>query len=171
MQRASVETIVQSLNEGGIRYLIVGGLAVVAHGYVRFTADLDLFIDLEPSNARRAIAVLGRLGYRPRAPVRFEDFADSVARAEWTREKGLTVFSLFSEQHARTEIDLFVEAPLDFEQAYRSARRMEVRPGLEATFVGYDDLVRMKRASGRPHDLEDIAQMEARRNPPRADAT
>lgn len=42
MEKNSVEAIVGALNEAGVRYLIVGGMAVVAHGYLRFTADLDL---------------------------------------------------------------------------------------------------------------------------------
>ena len=49
--------------------------------------------------------------------------------AQWVRDKHLTVFSLYSPRHALTEIDLFVEPPLDFETAYRSALRKEVAPG------------------------------------------
>lgn len=47
MERRSVEAIVRALNDAGVRYLIAGGVAVVAHGYVRFTADLDVILDLE----------------------------------------------------------------------------------------------------------------------------
>jgi len=43
----SLETIVRALDGARVRYLIVGGLAVVAHGYVRFTADVDLVLDPE----------------------------------------------------------------------------------------------------------------------------
>ena len=54
MERRSVESLVRALNEAGVRYLIVGGLAVVAHGHARFTGDVDLVVDLEADNARRA---------------------------------------------------------------------------------------------------------------------
>ncbi len=77
MEKQSIETILAALNQENIRYLIVGGLAVVAHGYVRFTADLDLIVDLEEQNIRRALTCLGGLGYRPRAPVPLDDFTDS----------------------------------------------------------------------------------------------
>ena len=68
MQKQSVETILGALNRARVRYLVVGGLAVVAHGYVRFTADLDLVLDPERESLRRAIYALTALGYRPRAP-------------------------------------------------------------------------------------------------------
>ena len=62
MQRDSIITIVRALNKSGVRYLIVGGLAVVAHGYLRFTADLDLMLDLETANVNRCIDALKTLG-------------------------------------------------------------------------------------------------------------
>src|SRR5262245_43586269 len=99
MERRSVETVVGSLNRANVRYLVVGGLAVVAHGFVRFTADIDLVLDPDPAALRRAIVALVGLGYRPRAPVPFEDYADPAKRTSWMRDKGLTVFSVFSDQH------------------------------------------------------------------------
>lgn len=76
MERHSVEAIVGALNAASVRYLVVGGLAVVAHGYVRFTADVDLVADLEPANVTRTVTALERLGYRPRASVAFRKFAE-----------------------------------------------------------------------------------------------
>jgi DNA-binding LacI/PurR family transcriptional regulator len=161
MERRSIETIIGSLNQAGARYLIVGGLAVVAHGFVRFTADIDIVLDPDPAAMRRAIAALTSLGYRPRAPVPFEDFADAGKRQTWAREKSLTVFSVFSAQHPATEIDLFVESPFDFERAYADADRFEVASGVQATFVCRADLIAMKRKAGRPQDLKDVAELES----------
>ncbi len=163
MERRSVETIVRALNSADVRYLVVGGLAVVAHGYVRFTADLDLVLDPEPDAMRRAVEALAALGYRPRAPVPFTDFADAGKRAQWVRDKGLTVFSVASPQHPATEIDLFVEIPFDFEAAYQRATRFEVAPDLAGTFVSLADLIAMKRAAGRPQDLLDADTLESLR--------
>ena len=161
MEKSSVEAIANTLNAAAVRYLIAGGLAVVAHGYVRFTADLDVIIDLEPANVGRAVAALSQLGYQPRAPVGLSEFADPKKRAMWVREKGLTVFSLYSPEHPATEIDLFVELPLDFAHAYAGAARMDVAPGVPATFIGLDDLLRLKRQAGRPQDLLDIEKLRA----------
>ena len=161
MEKRSVETIIGALNAANVRYLVAGGLAVVAHGYVRFTADVDLILDFDPGNVTRAMEALAGLRYRPRAPVGLDEFADPAKRALWVREKGLTVFSLYSAEHPLTEVDLFVEAPLNFEQAYRTARRMEVAPSVSATFVGLADLIHLKKKAGRAQDLLDIDTLKA----------
>ena len=163
MERRSVETIVTALNQAAARYLVVGGLAVVAHGFVRLTADIDLVLDPEPGALRRAIDALAGLGYRPRAPVDLTEFLDPVRRGEWARDKGLTVFSLFSAEHQATEIDLFLDPPFDFDTVHGRAARFEVAPGVEATFVGLTDLIEMKRRAGRRQDLEDVGELESRR--------
>ena len=62
MRKQSVEEIVRVLNAASVRYLIAGGLAVVAHGYLRFTADVDLILDLDEDNTRRALAALAGSG-------------------------------------------------------------------------------------------------------------
>src|SRR5687768_14628764 len=135
LQQKQVEQIIAALNANSVRYLIAGGLAVVAHGYVRFTADVDLIIHLEEGNVRHAISALASLGYRPRAPVALEAFADPVARKKWVSEKGMTVFSIYSPTMKQSEVDVFVEIPLDFERAYQNALRLEFAPGIPATFV------------------------------------
>jgi len=160
MERRSIEAIAEALNHADVRYLIVGGVAVVAHGFVRFTAGLDLVLDPNASALERAVRALAGLGYRPRAPVPIEQFADAARRAEWVSQEGLTVFSLFSAAHAATELDLFVECPFDFEAAWgRSLRRDS--GGVTMTFAGLPDLLALKRAAGRPQDMLDVAELEA----------
>jgi hypothetical protein len=156
---SSLQAIVRALNDGGVRYLIVGGLAVVAHGHVRFTADIDLVLDLDDDNARRAMEVFADLGFRPRAPVTLQEFADPERRQGWIDDKGLTVLSLFSDDHPLTEVDLFVADPIGFDEAYERRVAMAIAPGIEATFVGVDHLVRMKEAAGRPQDLVDVERL------------
>jgi hypothetical protein len=159
MQKLSVESIVRKLNRNQVQYIIAGGLAVVAHGYVRFTADLDLLLAMDSGNLNAAVAALKELNYRPRAPVDFEEFIDPAHRSQWIEEKGLTVFSLFSPDHPAPEIDIFIEPPLVFADAYSKAVQMEVSPGVKATFCSLEDLIDMKKRVGRPLDLEDIAQL------------
>src|SRR5688572_19758439 len=104
MEKASVEAIVRALNQHQVQYLIVGGLAVVAHGYVRFTADVDLLLGVDGQNLRRAVDALRALDFRARAPVPFEQFVDPAMRRRWAAEKNKMVFSLFSPNHPATEI-------------------------------------------------------------------
>jgi len=159
MTTEGVSAIFRALNAAGVRFLVVGGLAVVAHGYVRFTADVDLVLDLAAENARRAIEALASLGYRPRAPVPIEQFLDPDLRASWAREKSMLVFSLQSDRFAATEVDLFLEPPFNMQQASARSVRLEVAAGVEAPFIGLDDLIAMKQKAGRPSDLDDIRRL------------
>ncbi|MCC6624184.1 MAG: hypothetical protein IT385_23235 [Deltaproteobacteria bacterium] len=149
------EVIFRALADAGVRYLTVGGVAVVLHGVPRFTADLDLVIELERDNLHRALGALASLGYRPRAPVALEDFADAAKRASWIATKGLTVLSLWSPRHPATEVDLFVQHPFVFADAYARALRADLGESA-AWVVSRDDLVAMKKQAGRPKDLEDV---------------
>jgi hypothetical protein len=154
------EQVLAALNAQQVRYLVVGGVAVVLHGHLRTNADLDLVVALAPDNVRRALAAMDGLGFRPRAPVRAEDFADPETRRIWMEEKGMTVFSLWSARVPGIEVYLFVREPFDFEQAWRRAVRVDLDT-TSATVASLEDVVALKRAAGRPIDLADVAALEA----------
>jgi hypothetical protein len=164
MEKHSIESIVSALNNHQVKYLIVGGLAVVAHGYVRFTADIDMLLDMDSQNLTTAISALKTLNYQPRAPVAFEQFIDPAHRKQWLDQKQITVFSLFSPDHPVTEIDLFVDPPVIFADAYSRSVPLEVAPGIVATFCSLEDLIEMKLKAGRPRDLDDIAHLKKLRD-------
>ena len=159
MKVSSLEAILRALGEAQARYLIVGGLAVAAHGYGRLTFDLDIVVQLTPDNVVRALKALESLGYFPLAPVTAADFADPAKRESWIREKNAVVFQLHSDRHRETRIDLFVSEPFDFEHEYRLAKSGELLPGLATRFVRIETLIRMKEAAGREKDLEDVRQL------------
>lgn len=160
----AVEAIVRALNAAGARYLIAGGLAVFAHGHLRYTAGVDLIVDLsDEDNARQALRALEDLGYRPRLPVPAGGFADPATREVWTREKGMVVISMGHPDQREAGVDLFVDPPLDFASAMSRALRLEVAPGAEATFIGLDDLLDLKRKAARALDLDDVTRLEALR--------
>jgi len=147
------------LNEAGVRYLVVGGVAVVLHGHLRTTADLDLVVQLDSANVLRAVRALASLGYRPRAPVPAEQLADASARASWIREKGLAVFSLWSSRFPGLEVDLFVSEPFNFDEAY--ARALSVLlDNVTVTVVSLEDLLTLKQQAARPIDLADVEALE-----------
>ena len=78
----SARAIFDAREQAQARYLIVGGLAVVAHGYVRYTVDVDLVVALDPENVRRSMNALAALGYYPRIPVKLEDFTNAELREQ-----------------------------------------------------------------------------------------
>jgi len=148
------------LERAGSKYLVVGGVAVVLHGHLRVTADVDLVIKLEPANVRAAMQALAALGFRPRAPVAIEQLADADIRKSWIAEKGLTVFSLWSPSMPGVEVDVFVAEPFDFDSTYARAVRAEIE-GVHVTVVALDDLIALKRAAGRAKDDEDVRALLA----------
>jgi len=158
--RPIFEPVMQALQAGGVRYVIVGGVAVVLQGYVRATADLDLMVDLVADESGKAIEALTALGLRPRAPVDAKDFADPEKRDQWTREKGMKVFSMFDPSNPMREVDLFVENPMDFEDVWKRAKLMDIN-GTPARVASIGDLIELKRISGRPKDLADIEELKA----------
>lgn len=162
MKLASFEAIVRALNDAGVRYLVAGGLAVNAHGFLRFTKDADLVIQLIPENIKRAFAALGMLGYRPLAPVTAEQFADAATRAGWIRDKGMQVLQLWSDAHRETPIDIFVSEPFSFDDEYANALIKPLHSSIEVRFVSIPTLIRMKQAAGREQDRIDIEHLRMR---------
>ncbi|HAK55274.1 MAG TPA: hypothetical protein DCP38_07295 [Acidobacteria bacterium] len=156
---ALFEPLFQALNEAGVRYVVVGGVAVVLHGHARLTADIDLACDLAPAQARLLIETLVNLGFAPRASVEPLDFADPNIRQSWIDDKGMEVFSMVDRADPMRAVDIFAASPIEFEQLL--ARADEIL--LEATAVrvaSIPDLIQLKRLAGRPQDLADIEQLE-----------
>jgi hypothetical protein len=156
---SAFEAVAQTLHEAGIRYLVAGGLAVNAHGYSRFTADIDLVIALDPDNIRRAFAALAKAGYRPGVPISGDQFADREQRERWRSEKGMQVLNFYADRHPETSVDVFVYEPFEFQPEYEAAMIGEVLPGLPVRFVAIPALIRMKEAAGRPRDHDDIQHL------------
>ncbi len=135
-----------------VRFLVVGGYAVAAHGHPRFTKDLDVWILVDPTNATRLTAALdsfgfGSLGLSP------HDFLEED-----------TVIQL---GYPPKRIDLLTSATgVDFAECW--TRRVEFPIGdLSVPFISAEDLVVNKRAAARPQDLADVAALEIPPGPAR----
>lgn len=153
------EPIFKILNTAGVRYVVVGGLATVLHGYARLTADVDLAIDLAPEEATKMIHALVAKGFRPQVPVLPEEFANPMVREVWFREKHMRAFSLVDPTNPMRVVDLLLKPEVPFEELL--ARSQEIM--LNTTRIriaSIDDLIALKRHAGRPQDLVDIEQLE-----------
>jgi hypothetical protein len=162
MKLASIEAIFRALNETSVRYLVAGGLAVNAHGYLRFTKDADFVIQLIPDNIKRAFAALETLGYKPLVPITADQFADRSTREGWIRDKGMQVLQLWSDRHRETPIDIFVHEPFPFDEEFSNALVKPLYGSIEVRFVSIPTLIRMKEAAGREQDRIDIAHLRMR---------
>lgn len=180
MKLASFDAIVRALNDAGVRYLVVGGLAVNAHGYLRFTKDVDLVVRLATPDILGAFRALGALGYRAKVPVTAEQFANPAQREAWRsrlESKGPSLApssvgagearcgpvgpqrKMWSDAHLETPIDIFVYEPFDFDAEYARAL-VGTDPGdPPARFASIPALIAMKQAAGRASDLIDIEKL------------
>ncbi len=150
-----IEQVLEALHRANVRYMVVGGVAVVLHGHLRATADLDLVIQMKTENIMRAVQALQVLGWKPRAPVDAEALANPRIRRTWVDEKGMTVFSMWNPSVQTLEVDIFVEEPFDFDEVYE--RSIPVKLDVtQARVIGLDDLIFLKRQAGRLQDLADI---------------
>lgn len=153
------EEVCGALNDAGVRYVVVGGVAVVLHGHPRLTADLDLIIDLDRDQVETALNVLDDLGFRPRLPVDRRDFADPEVRRGWIEERNLRVFSLHDPDDPVADVDLFAEHPLPFEELWDASVVIDV-DGTDIRIASIDHLIRLKEQAARAQDVSDIEALE-----------
>ena len=124
-----------------VRYLIVGGWAVAAHGHPRYTKDLDVWVWMDSSNAKSIVAALHEFGFGDLG-LTVEDFVtpDTVVQLGYPPNR----------------IDLLTSpSGVDFATCWSSRMDLEL-DGVLVPFIGLDELKRNKRASGRAQDLADI---------------
>ena len=158
--------LLSAFHAHGVRYMIVGGYAVIFHAQPRFTRDIDLFIKADAANAQATYAALAEFGAALEG-IRPEEFADRGSFFRFGRDP--------------RGFDILPDLPgVDFEAAWE--RRVEGvldrATGLKAFFISKDDLIAAKLASGRPQDLADVSAIQkaaesqgprtARNKPPEA---
>jgi hypothetical protein len=152
--------IFAALGRANARYVVVGGVATVLHGYARLTADVDIIIDFAPAEAEKALRALGELGLRPRAPVAITDLADAEKRRTWVHDKGMMVFSLWDPLDPMREVDIFVEHPIPFDELYGESE-IVVLGNESVRIASIPHLIQLKRLADRPEDRIDIEALTA----------
>ncbi len=152
------EDIFYEFNKERIRYLVCGGIALNLHGIPRMTADLDLMVDMEEKNLLKLLKILKGLGYKPKAPVKINDFLDINRRKLWKKKKNMVMFTLYNIKKPYQELDMFTENPLNFDEAYK--RRKVIRAAsLEIPTVCIEDLIEMKKRGRRKQDRTDVESL------------
>lgn len=153
------EDVFKALNAARIKYVVAGGVAVVLHGFPRYTGDLDLMVYLEERNLGRFFEALGKVGFLPKVPVKKEDFQDGDTRERWKKEKNMIVFSFQNRKPPFRLIDMFVDEPINFFDVLRKCVRVRYG-GTKIPIMAIDHLIELKDAAGRGKDLEDIVQLK-----------
>ena len=145
MLNRDFKEFIKSLNDRGVRYLVVGGYAVAFHGYPRYTGDMDVWVEPTEENAQRLIEAL-------------EDFG--FASLGLKKEDFLEPDQIVQLGYPPCRIDIFTSLPgVEFGPCYQ-ARVEEEIGGIKVNFVDLECLKKSKKASGRAQDLADLEQLE-----------
>ncbi len=153
------QTIFEELNDLGIDYLVVGGLAVNFHGVPRMTYDIDLMVLLEPENVLKLVTRLTQWGYKPKIPVDPRDLADEMKRNSWIFEKGMKALNFYSETLPIGEIDVVIDSPISYQELKSRAIGVELRDERIPT-ISIHDLIALKLRTGRKQDLADVEHLK-----------
>jgi hypothetical protein len=144
-----------------IRFVLVGGLALVLHGLDRLTADVDLVIDLSSESARAAVQALTAAGYRALAPVDPTALADPQQRREWQTVRNMQVFSFWDSSNTRPTVDVILSPAVPFDELWIAASVVNLG-GHSVRVASIEHLILMKAAAGRPQDLADIERLRTK---------
>ena len=137
----------RDLNEAGVRYVIVGGLAVIRHGVVRATKDVDAAVAMDRDNLARVERLIERW---------------HATNPDGTPLGGrkLAAGGVLALRTAHCLIDILSEEllPASFDDVLARSDRKRI-DGVEAPICSFADLVAMKRATGRGTDLLDLERL------------
>jgi hypothetical protein len=137
--------LLQKLNSHTVKYLAAGGYAVTHYGEPRYTKDLDLWVSVDPENARRVYRAVAEFGM-PLAGYTEQDFEDEGH------------FFMMGNPPMRIDIILGIQG-VEFSEAWEN-RLVDDSDRLEIPYISREDLIIAKRAAGRPQDLIDADHLE-----------
>ena len=134
-----------SLNDNGVRYLVVGGYAVALHGYPRYTKDIDIWVEMSPENASNILKALGQFGFG----------SLDVNEADFTLPDQMLQLG-----YPPGRIDILTTLPgVEFSECYAARTVVEV-DGVSVNFIDLENLKKNKKATGRHQDLADLENLD-----------
>ncbi len=140
-----LEELFRLLEENSVEYMVVGGYAVAFHGYPRFTKDIDIFFDTSRYNVARLRKVLVAFGFEE------QDLPEGAF---------LTPGNVLAFGVEPSRVDLINDIDgVEFPEAKPNIAR-GTYGAVEIAFIGLEDLIRNKKASGRRQDKVDAEELE-----------
>ena len=139
-----LKDVFRSFQNHKVKYVVIGGIALVLHGIPRATFDLDILIEAKKDNVQNLLSALIGAGFG----------TATLTSAEEILSNEITIFK------DRVRLDVQISTPgLDFDKAWKNRETMNYQ-GQEFFVVSKDDLIASKRAAGREIDLEDVRLLE-----------
>jgi hypothetical protein len=140
------EDFLKLLNQYQVQYLIVGGYAMAFHGKPRFTGDLDVWINVSEHNAFKMVSVIDDFGF---ASLGFT--AEDFVKPNLINQIG----------YPPLRIDILTSIDgVEFEEAYSVKLEIQLDEGTKVYYIGLDELIKNKKASGRKIDIADVSDLE-----------
>jgi hypothetical protein len=149
------------LSDGGVRFVVIGGIAAVFRGWPGITQDLDVCYSRDPDNLERLATALRALGARLRGP----NLPDDLPFVLDARTIALGDTFTFETEAGNLDVLATPSGTDGFADLERGAAWIAAAEGLKVRVCSLDDLIRMKRAAGRTKDLiqlEDLAALRER---------
>ena len=146
--------IVKILKKHKVKFAIVGGYAVALHGAVRGTVDLDIVLELDKKSFIAAESALKSMGLVSRLPVDGRKVFDF--RLEYIKNKNLIAWSFWNPENPAEIVDII----LPYELKGRKIKYIKSED-INLPVLAIEELIEMKRKSGRAQDLEDIKALES----------
>ena len=140
------EDFVKLLNHHKVEYMVVGGYALAFHGKPRHTGDLDIWINISEKNALRLLRVV-------------KDFG--LASMGFTKEDFLKAGYISQIGYPPLRIDILNSIDgVEYPYAAQNMQQIEVEDGLIINYIGLDDFLKNKQATGRSQDIADIKEIK-----------
>ena len=149
----ALERICTALREAGIRYAVAGGHAVALHGAVRGTVDIDIVLAWSRKTVAGAEKALNEIGLVSRLPVSANNIFDF--RKEYVENRNLVAWNFYDPADLSVQVDIVIS----YDLKGHKIRHLEL-PGGPVAILAIRDLIDMKRESGRPQDVEDVAALQ-----------
>ncbi|RYY48878.1 MAG: hypothetical protein EOO06_08915 [Chitinophagaceae bacterium] len=136
---------IELLIKNKAEYLIVGGYAVGIHGHPRYTGDLDIWLNPTQHNAELILKTVNEFG--------FSSF--KLSPEDFTKPGNVIQLG-----YPPLRIDLLTEIDgVTFEECFENRKEITI-DNLQVNFIGYHDLLKNKKESGRPRDIDDIDNLK-----------
>ena len=133
------QDFIKSINGSKVKYVLVGGYSVIFHGFPRTTGDLDIFVEVSKSFFEFGLSVF------------------DMTEENFLYNKNMTVFSF---GRAPVSIEILKEiSGLTFEEVYSNSLDTEIEE-IPVKVIQLKDLIKNKKASGRPKDLNDLENLD-----------
>ncbi len=148
-----IQTLCKALEQAKIPYALVGGYAVALHGAVRGTMDIDLVIKQERQYFVKIEEAMHKLGLKSKLPVTAVEIYEF--RKEYIQNRNMIAWSFYNPKVPSEIVDIVISLDLG------SAKKVKKEYAGQSIYIlGMDDLIKMKKESGRPQDIADVQSLE-----------